>query len=350
MTRRYPMLVTAALLTVALGCVAFLLPVPYVTMKPGPTVNTLGKHDGKSVISFGKDVRTYDTTGSLSLTTVSVTRADSGLNLAEAFAAYFDPDDAVIPRDLVYPEGQSAQEAGELNELQMVGSKRSSEAAALRLAEYEVEETVVAVDVDGNGPAAGRIQPGDELLAVDGEPVDTPKDAVDSISGAAPGSTVDLRIVRDGSQRTVTIKTGPSPDDADKARIGVTLSSEFEFPFKIKNTIGESIGGPSAGTVFALAIYDKLTPGALTGGDAIAGTGAITDEGDVLPIGGIQQKIAGAAAAGAHTFLVPSRNCAEARAGDDFDLELLKVKDLEQAVSSLKAISDDPDAKVPRCN
>lgn len=348
MSRRYTTLVVAALLAVALGCVAFLLPVPYVTMKPGPTVDTLGSHNDEQVISFGKDVQTYDTTGSLLLTTVSVTRADSRLNLAEAFASYFDPDDAVVPRDMVYPEGRSAEQAEEVTAAQMAGSKQASEAAALRLAGYEVDSTVTVVDVDGNGPAAGRVKSGDAILAVDGEKIGEPQDAVEAIGSLEPGTTVELRIRRDGSTRTLSVETGPSSDDKEQARVGVTLSSEFDFPIAVENSIGGKIGGPSAGSVFALAIYDKLTRGDLTGGASVAGTGEITGEGDVLPIGGIQQKIAGADAAGADVFLVPSRNCADV-AEDDFDLELLEVDDLDQAVSSLEALAEDPDAKVPTC-
>ncbi|MGH3424898.1 MAG: S16 family serine protease, partial [Nocardioidaceae bacterium] len=202
----------------------------------------------------------------------------------------------------------------------------------------------------GKGPAAGIVKSGDHITAVDGKKIGTPQDAVDAVSSVSPGTKVDLRIERYGKVKNVAVTTGSSKDDKDKARIGVTLSTDFEFPFTITNTIGENIGGPSAGTIFALAIYDKLTPGSLTDGRAVAGTGEITGTGNVLPIGGIQQKIAGAAAAGAKTFLVPSGNCAEARSGDDFGLELLEVKTLKQAVSSLKATGDDPDAKVPTCN
>lgn len=350
MSRRYATLVTAALLLVALGCAAFLLPVPYVTMKPGPTIDTLGRYHGKQVISFGKGVKTYETSGALRMTTVSVTRADSRLNLVEAFAAYFDDEDAVVPRDLVYPEGESPKQAQERTSQQMSGSKKTSEAAALRLAGYHVRTSVVALDVDGSGPSAGVVKPGDQILRVDGTRVKDPQDAVDAVSAVRPGTTVHLRLERDGAERTVAVKTEPREDHPDQARVGITLSSDFRFPIPVKNTIGHKIGGPSAGTVFALAIYDKLTPGSLTGGDSVAGTGEITGEGDVLPIGGIQQKIAGAAAAGADTFLVPRRNCADARKGDDFGLRLVRVTNLKDAVSSLKALAADPDAKVPSCN
>ncbi|MGH3424502.1 MAG: PDZ domain-containing protein, partial [Nocardioidaceae bacterium] len=181
---------TAALLLVALACVAFLLPVPYVTMKPGPTIDTLGKFHDKKVIGFGRDVHTYDTSGSLSLTTVSITSADSRLNLAEAFAAYFDPDDAVVPRDLVYPEDETAEQASEQTAAQMTGSKKTSEAAALRLAGYKVGTAVTAVDVDGKGPAAGIVKSGDHITAVDGKKIGTPQDAVDAVSSVSPGTKV----------------------------------------------------------------------------------------------------------------------------------------------------------------
>ena len=115
--------------------------------------------------------------------------------------------------------------------------------------------------------------------------------------------------------------------------------------------LGEEIGGPSAGTMFALAIVDKLTPGTLTGGAAVAGTGAITPGGQVGQIGGIQQKIAGAADEGATIFLVPAANCSEVvdsdAAGDA--LRLVKVSTLHEAVTALQRLARDQDAEVPSC-
>ena len=84
------------------------------------------------------------------------------------------------------------------------------------------------------------------------------------------------------------------------------------MPFDVSVNINDDIGGPSAGLMFSLAIYDTLTPGSLTGGQVVAGTGTIDDGGQVGPIGGIQQKIAGAREAGAQLFLVPPDNCADA--------------------------------------
>ena len=93
--------------------------------------------------------------------------------------------------------------------------------------------------------------------------------------------------------------------------IGVIVRESFRFPFPIKIKVG-NIGGPSAGLMFALGIVDKLTPGNLTGGRFVAGTGEIEANGAVAPIGGIQQKMAGARDAGATLFLTPAANCADA--------------------------------------
>jgi PDZ domain-containing protein len=101
--------------------------------------------------------------------------------------------------------------------------------------------------------------------------------------------------------------------------------------------------------MFALAIYDRLTPGALTGGHDVAGTGEITADGTVGPIGGIRQKMAGAADGGAKIFLVPAANCAEAAKGDDHGMQLVKVSTLATAIDALEALAKDPEATVPRC-
>ncbi|MGH3454209.1 MAG: S16 family serine protease, partial [Nocardioidaceae bacterium] len=110
-----------------------------------------------------------------------------------------------------------------------------------------------------------------------------------------------------------------------------------------------AIGGPSAGAMFALAIYDKLTPGELTDGQVIAGTGEIDAEGRVGSIGGVQQKIISSEDAGADIFMVPADNCAEALDVDLDGLRLVEMDTLHSAVTSLETLADDPDADVPDC-
>lgn len=343
-------MVVGVLSLIVLSCVAFLVPVPYVTMRPGPAFDTLGDFDGKPMFTFGKDVKTYPTSGSLDFTTVSVTRANANIPLAEAIRAYFAKDVAVVPKSLIYPDDQSAEQSTRQSAAQLSGSKDSSRVAALRAAGYTVPGMPTIADVTEGGAAEGTLRPGDVLDAIDGMKVSTADAAVKAVGSHAPGDTVRLDITRKGATRRVDVVTRPAPDDAKVPRIGVTIGTTFDFPFTIDNNVGRQVGGPSAGTMFALAIYDKLTPGVLTGGKKVAGTGEIAADGTVGPIGGIRQKLAGADADDAKIFLVPAANCAEARDGDDFGMRLVKVSTLDEAISSLEALATDDDATVPSCS
>ncbi|MGH3358696.1 MAG: YlbL family protein [Nocardioidaceae bacterium] len=347
MSRRNLTLFVAGAAMLVLVCVAALIPVPYVTMKPGPTFDTLGKFENQPVIEIGSGVKTYPTDGSLRFTTVSVTSAGSRLSFGQAVSAWFDSDEAVVPRDVIYPDGQTAEEAEEETSLQMSSSKSISEAVALREAGYDVGVSVQK-PIDPDGPAAGKLENGDQIVAVDGQEMHSPDDVIAAITTLDPGTDVALAIERAGERRRLTLTTEPYPGEKSMSRIGVGV--DYDFPVSITNNVGEDIGGPSAGTMFALAMYDELTAGSLTGGAVVAGTGSITDDGTVEPIGGIQQKIAGAAAADSSVFLTPSGNCEEAASGDDYGMKLVEVKTFEQAVDSLKALADDPDADVPQCN
>lgn len=350
LSRRYSTMVVATISLIVLTCVAYLVPMPYVTMRPGPAFDTLGKFDDRPMFTFGEGVKTYPTTGALDFTTVSVTRPDAKVSLADAVAAYFDRDVAVVPKSLVYPDDQSAEQSKQRSADQLDGSKDSSKVAALRAAGYTVTGRPQIASVLPDGAAASTLKVGDVVTAVDGLPVTTSSAAVEAIGDTKPGEPVELTVERDGTPQTVTIVTRPDANDPAVPRIGVSLGTKFTFPFEINNNVGREVGGPSAGTMFALAIYDKLTPGQLTGGKKIAGTGEITTEGVVGPIGGVRQKMRGAANAGASIFLVPAPNCDEATDGDDDGLTLVKITQLDDAISSLEALANDPDAKVPTCS
>lgn len=343
-------MVVATISLIVLTCAAYIIPTPYVTMRPGPAFDTLGKFDNQQMFTFGKGVKTYPTTGSLDFTTVSVTRADTDLSLADAVRAYFDRDVAVVPKSLVYPDDQSAKQSSAQSAAQLDGSKDSSRVAALRAAGYEVPGRPEVAQVTDGGAAAGSLEVGDIISTIDGAAVTSSAAAVAAIGAKKPGDSVSLTVERDGKERTFDIVTRPDADNPAVPRLGIALGTKYTYPIEINNNVGREIGGPSAGTMFALAIYDKLTPGELTGGKKIAGTGEITADGVVGPIGGVRQKMRGAADAGASIFLVPAANCSEATDGDDDGLTLVKITKLDDAISSLEALADDPDAKVPACS
>lgn len=358
---RYATLVVAAVSIVALSCVAFLVPVPYTTLRPGPTFNTLGDFDGDPMFEFGDDVKTHSVDGRLDFTTVNVSRADAHVTFAEAAKVWLTPNAQVVPDSSAHPDDESEEGSQRRGEMQLSASKQSSQVAALRSAGYTVAEHAEVVSVADDGAAAGKLKKDDEIVAVEDTRTDTSADVVDAVSEHDVGDRVSVRVRRDGDnqednkednkedKKNVRIKLGRDPDDSKKPRIGITVGRGFDLPVKITNNVGEQIGGPSAGLMFALAIYDRLESGSLTGGAKIAGTGEVSPEGEIGPIGGVRQKMAGAHQDGAAIFLVPSDNCDTATDGDDFGMRLIRVSTLDEAIDSLEKLADDPKASVPTC-
>ncbi|MFT4298843.1 MAG: PDZ domain-containing protein [Aeromicrobium sp.] len=346
---RYVTVVIAAVTTIVLAGVAFLLPVPYALLEPGPVFNTLGDFDGEPMLSIEGDVASYPSEGTLDFTTVSVTSPDGEVTFAEAVRAYFDDEAELIPKDVLYPDDESAEEADAESAAQMASSQDSSTVAALRVLGYEVPQRVVVAEVSKDGAAAGQLKAEDTIRAVDGQPVTSAQQVVDLVSQRRPGDSVTLTYERDDATADVTLTTQAAEDDADVPRIGVSLGEDFDPPITVVNNVGDSVGGPSAGTMFALAIYDLLTPGPLTGDLRVAGTGEMAADGTVGAIGGIRQKMAGAHADDVEVFLVPADNCDEATDGTDFGMTLVKITTLTDAVASVETLAQDPDATVPSC-
>lgn len=345
MSRRSLTLLVAGVLVLALGIIGAIMPVPYVILSPGPTVNTLGAQDGKQLIQIAGHP-TYPTSGHLNLTTVTYQGGPgSRLDLFTALRAWFDPGSAVVPQEALFPPNQTQQQVDQENAAQMTGSQESATAAALR--ELKIPYgTVVAVASTTKGmPADGKLKVGDIISAVDGTKVTDADKSADLISGRTPGKDVRLTIKRAGKSQDITLKT--TSGEQHKAIVGVSVKQQFQFPFPVRIRVGD-IGGPSAGTMFALGMIDKLTPGDLTGGRFVAGTGEITPQGNVGPIGGIQQKLRGARAAGATIFLTPKDNCQDAAAARPDGLRLVKIGTLHDAVQALNALRTGK-GQVPSC-
>jgi PDZ domain-containing protein len=171
------------------------------------------------------------------------------------------------------------------------------------------------------------------------------------MEGVEPGTRVSGAVRRGGERQRFTVTTEPAADDPDRAVLGILVGTGYRFPFDVRVGLGDDIGGPSAGLVFALSIYDVLTPGPLTDGHVIAGTGTITADGRVGRIGWIRQKVSGAQDAGARLFLVPPDNCAAAVLApvDPERLRLVRADTLRSAIDSLELYAEDPSADLPRC-
>lgn len=354
MNRRTVAGLLAIALIAVLVTVAVRKPVPFVQFSPGPTVDVLGKYEGKQVIKItGR--RSYPDTGQLRMVTVYVTGPATELTLFDMLTGWIDRDVTLLPRDAVYKPQETASSARKASALQMTTSQDAATAAALDALgiKYRTRTVVAVGDVVKGGAADGILKPYDELRTVDGVKVTGADSVVDTVQKVAPGTKVRIGIVRSGKERTVVVTTRADAKKPKLSRINISVGTggKYEFPFQVSVGVGDDIGGPSAGMMFALSIYDLLTPGSLTGGKVIAGSGTIDAKGVVGAIGGIGQKLVAAQRDGAKLFLVSDENCAEAAAShyDHDTMELVKVHTLKDAIADVTAWSKNPNAELTRC-
>lgn len=304
-TRRTFLLTTAA----ALAVVASLtLPVPYVIVSPGPTFNTLGEYAGEPIVEI-TGATTYPTDGALDITTVRERGGPYGpLTVVEAVVAALGSASVVVPGELLFPPGVTSEQQREASRAEFTAAQTNAVAAALNSLDIPVTEQPIVASVDPDGPARDVLRAGDLLVSVGGQPATSTQAVVQQVRGTAPGTVVPVVVDREGQQQQLEVTLTSAADNPDQGRVGVVLRSVYSGPFEVDFSLS-GIGGPSAGLVFALAIVDELTPGELTGGRSVAGTGTISPTGEVGAIGGIAQKMVGAKRAGAELFLAPRDNC-----------------------------------------
>ncbi|MFE9902699.1 YlbL family protein [Streptomyces achromogenes] len=361
MPRRTVTMLASTLMLIALLCAGVLIPVPYAEMSPGPTVNTLGEHDGEPVLQISGH-KTYPADGHLNMTTVRVTGADYRMNLVEAVYGWLAHDSKIVPHDTLYPDGKTEEQSSQENAEEFSQSQESAKVAALKELHIPVKSWVIVSTVVKGSPAEGRLHAGDVIKAVDGTAVKQPADVAKLVTKHKPGQDAVFTIVPAKDQaaaekshkeasgtRKVTITTRAADDGgAERAIVGISAGTDHTFPFTIDIKLAD-VGGPSAGLMFALGIYDKLTPGSLTGGTFVAGTGTINDNGTVGPIGGIEMKTVGARDKGARYFLTPADNCAAAARDTPDGLTLVKVKTIGDALDALEDIRGGDVAALPKC-
>ena len=352
-------MLASTLIFIALLCAGVFITVPYSEMSPGPTVNTLGAAGGEPVLQIsGRKI--FPTTGHLNMTTVRVTGADYKMNLVEAVYGWLAHDNVVVPHDTLYPGGKTEEQSTQENAEEFTQSQESAKVAALQQLKIPVKTRVVVSAVLKDTPAENRLHAGDVIRAVDGTAVKEPADVAKLVVKHKPGQNVVFTIVpakdaaaaeKAGKEPSGTEKVTITTVKADKdnrAIVGIQAGTDHTFPFGIDINLAD-VGGPSAGLMFALGIVDKLTPGNLTGGKFVAGTGTIDDKGKVGPIGGIEMKLVGARNAGAEYFLTPSENCAAAASDIPKGLTLVKVNTIDDAAKSLEKIRSGDTAGLLGC-
>jgi Lon-like protease len=306
----------------ALAACLYVVELPVFVVGPGPA------RDVGPLIDI-EGTATYRLDGRLLLTTVNVGR----VNVYDAVAAWLDPSYEVYSEQAIIPRGQTDTEYERVSLSQMDGSKVA--AVAVALAEYtgyprEHRPGVIIQGTTPEMPAHGLLFPGDLVTSVSGRRVEDLESLIADIEDAGPGGALRLEVrpVEGGPSRSVRI----SPV-ASEGRTVIGVQAVNNFPFDVRINSG-TIGGPSAGLMWAVGVADLLTPEDLTDGRTVAGTGDVLLDGTVAPIGGIALKIIAAEGAGAEVFLVPEANMGEAREAA-LDIELVPVDTVDDALRYL---------------
>ncbi|MET3803934.1 PDZ domain-containing protein [Nakamurella sp. UYEF19] len=333
-------LIVGSTVSVVLIVVGAAVPIPYVALGPGVTYNTLSDVDGTAVISFAgtvpDSVKQSDGTGHLNMTTVSVY---DKLPLFEALGMWVSGQYALVPRAEVYPPDKTVEQVNQQNTKDFSDSQSAAEIAALRYLKYP--NVVYVGTIAASSPSFKVLQPQDQITAIDGTAVTDFTSLQTALKNTLPGQVATVTVLRADKSVDAKVTLMANPSAGKQGFLGIGAVERPKAPFTISISLS-NIGGPSAGLMFTLGILDKLTPGGLTAGRYIAGTGTMEvedDKGTVGAIGGILLKMIAAKAAGASVFLVPADNCAEALTRIPAGLELAKVATLGDAVTALKTLA-----------
>ncbi|WP_010649502.1 SepM family pheromone-processing serine protease [Oceanobacillus massiliensis] len=309
---------------------------PYYIQKPGgaDALNPIVAVDGG-----------YESEGDMHLVTVSGLQATPVQYLLAKVFSYQD----ILPIDQVFPEGVSQDDYMHA-QLQVM---ESSQEAATVVA-YEAAGEDITIDYNGvyvvsvveGMPAEGKLETGDRIVGIDGKEIHEAADLIEYVETKQAQDKIEIDFVRGEETMNVAITLEEFSDLENKVGIGISLVTDRSVTVDppIDFSSG-NIGGPSAGLMFSLEIYDQLTEEDITKGKEIAGTGEVDYEGNVLRIGGIDKKIVAANKEGIDIFFAPNENGAEEsnyeialETAEEIgtDMEIVPVNTFEDALSYLE--------------
>ncbi|MGC2240124.1 MAG: PDZ domain-containing protein [Acidimicrobiia bacterium] len=324
----WPLYLIGALFVVgALILGAWNVELPYFAFSAGPV------SDASDAI-VADDVTTYPPEGELLMLTV----VSQDVNLFEAAIAGIDPTIDLVRKEAYRQPDETDEEYRKRVLQQMDDSETRAISVALRYLGYEmVPVDVVITDLVPDKPADDVLQIGDSVNTFNGTEIVQSTDLTNALKDLHPGDIVPMGITREGTEQTVDVQLTERDDEMGGPMIGIVVGEVTKPPFPITIQAG-NVGGPSAGLMHTLAIIDTLTPGEMTKGHVVAGTGTIQYDGTVGNIGGIRQKVVGAEAAGAEYMLVPAGNYDEALTAERDHIDLVPVANLQDAIDFLDSL------------
>jgi PDZ domain-containing protein len=319
--------VAAGALFFALGVlvVAWNLPLPLIAYSPGPVMDVV---DAVSV----EGAPLYETDGEL----LQLTVAGQDINAFEALVAATDPTVDVLARDVVRRPDESDEDYRRRNLQLMDQSTATAISVALEHVEVEEQPRVFITGYAADTPAGEVLEIGDRIVTIEEETVESTEDLAEVIDNHSPGDAVRVEVERGGEVHSYEVELVAHEEFPDRPIIGIFVR---DLPFWIEIDSG-IVGGPSAGMMYSLGIIDVLTPGSLTNGAVVAGTGTVDVDGNVGNIGGVRQKVVASEAAGAEYMLLPEGNYEAASSAPSRDIELVPVATVDEALDFLSGLSE----------
>jgi len=304
----------------------------YFFMSPGPPYQW--------EIEYG-EIENYDFDGNLYQLTV---RRDEASALIYLWS-FIDDSIDLYPREMILPNGVTREELNQISIQNMKTSENVAIAVALEYLDFNVStkgEGVLVVGVLEGSPVEGKLKKGDKIFSINNKEISSASEFIATLREFEIGEFIKIGLYRefDGDEQFLEIETKliEHVDYEDEPMVGflaTTINEKFDFPFLIDIKTG-NVGGPSAGLMMALNVYNNLIPEDITNSMVIAGTGTIEVDGSVGPVGGIKQKVISAKNAGAELILVPMANFEEAKPLATNFTKIVAVESFEEA---LKVIS-----------
>jgi PDZ domain-containing protein len=279
----------------------------------------------------------YPQAGSFILTTVI---PQAPITAGEWLVGQLTPAVRIVPPTTIVPDNLTPQEVAQQGFEMLDESKSTAIVVGLQQAGFQavmLGKGVRVLSIEPGSPAQGMLLPGDVIVALNGRPIRTTSDLIDQIQSQRSNAVVQLQVDRLQRRMDLKVPLMPPSSPGEPPKIGISIASagsQVSLPFPVKIVPQKIVGGPSAGLMFALTVYNAVTPGDLTGGRKIAGTGTINLDGSVGPIGGVEQKVLAAELAGASYFLSPPENYAAARSVARH-IQVVEIANITQAIEFL---------------
>jgi len=312
-----------------------LIQTEYYFMSPGPPYQW--------DIDYG-EIENYEFDGSLYQLTV---RRDEA-NVLIYFWSLINDSYDLYPREVILPDGVTPKELSEISIQNMRTSENVAIAVALKNVGYEISskgDGVAVVGILDDSPVKDKLKKGDLLNSINNKNISSATEFISTLRTYSIGETVSIGLLReiDGNKKTLTIETTliEHVEYEGEPMVGflaTTVNERFDFPFEIDIKTG-NVGGPSAGLMMALNVYNNLIPEDLTNSMIVAGTGTIEIDGSVGPVGGIKQKVIAAKKAGAELILVPVANFEEAKIFETEETAIVAVDSFSEALSVISQYS-----------